>query len=254
MSSGAQGADLADREQPLGVRARLRQHAADGRQPGAGHDDRQALLVDAVRRADQGAELLRRHLVQLVDEQGRAEALVARPLAEGHEELREVGLEVAAVGDTDLRLELQPEPAGDEARLHGPGEARRDAPDPLGALLVPPALVDGPHHRRQRLGELRPQVTARPRLEQLDRPAGLLGLLPERQQQHGLADPAQPRQHDRLEGVAGRRPPDDDVPGGDDVAPSGEQRRGRTGARGVGVEDRVHGATVARSMRVSAVL
>ena len=67
-----------------------------------------------------------------------------------------------------------------------------------------------------------------------------VGVVPERQQQHGLADAAQAGQHDRLERVAGRGPTDDDVPGLDDPVAPGEQRRRRAGTRRVRVDDRVH--------------
>ena len=131
MSVGRQRTDGADAEQPLGVRAGLGQHAADRRQAGAADDDRQALLVDAVGGADQRAQLLGRHLVELVDEQGGADALVPGPLAERHQQLGEVGLEVAGVGVAGLGLELDAEPAGDQPGLDGAGEAGRDATDLL---------------------------------------------------------------------------------------------------------------------------
>ena len=204
MSSARERAHGSQAEQPLGVRAGLGQHPSDGREAGSRDDDGETLLVDAVGSPDQRAELLGRDLVELVDQQGRAETLLTRALAERHEELRQVGLEVAGVGDPDFWLELEPEPAGDEAGLHGLGEARRDAPDPLGALLVAPTAVHGANHRRQGLGELRPQVASRAGLEQLDRPARRLGVLAERQQEDRLADTAEAVQDDRLERVAGR--------------------------------------------------
>ena len=198
--------------------------------------------------ADERAELERRDLVQLVDEQGRAEALALGALAEGDEQLGEVGLEVAGVGDARFRLDLEPEAAVDQPGLHGPGEARRDPADALRPLLVPPAPVDGADHRRQGLGHLGPQVATGTGLEQLDRPAGGVGVGPELQQQHGLADAAQPGQHDRLERVARRGPADDDVPRLDHPVPAGEQRRRRAGPWRVRVRDGIHGSTIAPSV------
>ena len=133
-----QRADGADAEQALGVRAGLRQHPPDRRQAGAADDDRQALLVDAVGGADERAELLRRHLVQLVDQQRGADPLLLGPLPQGHEQLGQVGLEVTRVGDAGLGLELEPEPAARQPGLDGAGEAGGDAADPLGPLLVAP--------------------------------------------------------------------------------------------------------------------
>ena len=159
------------------------------------------------------------------------------------EQLDEVDLDVAGVG----------------AAAHG---GRVDAGAPLLAQLGAAAglaLGEGPDHPQHvvdvvglRVAELadrlvqgarqRPaQPLVGPRLELAGPPPLADRGRAQRVEQHGLADPAQPGQHQAALGAAGGDPLEDDVEGAQLLVAAGELGRALAGAGGIGVPDGVHG-------------
>ena len=58
-------------------------------------------------RRDQGGQLVLRDILQLVDEQHRGSAPLTRRSTDRTDEIAEVGVEVAAVGQPPLRVDIE---------------------------------------------------------------------------------------------------------------------------------------------------
>ena len=100
-------------------------------------------------------------------------------------------------------------------------------------------------HRRVQGGPHRtPDSLIRPRLELAGAPARAHRSRSQRVEQHRLADPAQAGEHHRPLGSAACDPFEHDIEGVQLLVASGELGGTLTGARGVGVADRVHARTL----------
>ena len=95
------------REQPFRVRLRFAHAPAQLREPGADQGHRDLPLRGAVQSGDERGELVGGHVMQLVDEQRHAGRIVPGGGANGLEQLRQVGFEVAVVGQTGFGFKVQ---------------------------------------------------------------------------------------------------------------------------------------------------
>ena len=93
----------------------------------------------------------------------------------------------------------------------------------------------------QRAGQRAAQRLVGAGLELAGPPALADGLAAQRVEQHGLADPAQPGQHQRPLGPVPRDPLQHDVEGAQLLVAAGQLGRSLPGAGRVRVPDRVHG-------------
>ena len=104
------------------------------------------------------------------------------------------------------------------------------------------------HGRRERAA----QRLVGPGLELAGAPAGAHRRRAQRVEQHGLADAAQPGEHDRALGAPAGHPLEHDVEGVELLVAAGELGRALAGAGGVGVPDRVHDRRLYASLALTA--
>ena len=206
----------------------------------------------------QGRDVVGAEVLHLVDEDGDAAAGVGGRAAEVGQQLDEVDLDVAGVGASGHGRHRD---AGvpPVAQLRGP------APGPAGRLALGERLDDAErvvagatcraqlaHRLVHRRREGAAQRLVRPGLELAGAPAGAHRGRAQRVEQHGLADPAQPGEHDRALGAAAGHPLEHDVEGVELLVAPGELGRALAGAGGVRVPDRVHDRRVYGSLAFTA--
>ena len=228
------------------------------RQPGADDDDRQARLRDLVAGRAQGRHVVGPEVLHLVDEHGDAAGGVGGRAAEVGEQLDQVDLDVAGVGAPGDRRDR-------DAGVPPVAQLRRAAPRPTGRLALGERLdhtegvVTGTagraelahrlvHGRRERAA----QRLVGPGLELAGAPAGTHRRRAQRVEQHGLADAAQPGEHDRALGAPAGHPLEHDVEGVELLVAPGELGRALPRAGGVGVPDRVHDRRLYASLAFTA--
>ena len=66
-------------------------------------------MAGAVERGNQRRQLVFRHILEFVDEKFECRLTFVRGIAEGCKEIREIGVEVAAVGQPNLRVVIYPD-------------------------------------------------------------------------------------------------------------------------------------------------
>ena len=212
-------------------------------QSGADDEHGRVLLADLVHGAADRGELGGGDVLHLVDEESEAHPEVAAELADVGEQLDQVELEVAGVG-TPLRrgyvgggrpaeslavLEL----GAQRERL----EHARDGVDPVGVAVAVRDLAD---RGVDGLGDRDPQRLVGSRLDLAGPPRPADGLTAQGVEQHRLADTAQAADDHAALGTAGGDAFERDVEGGELAVTTGQLGRALTGARRVGVPDRVH--------------
>ena len=117
---------------------------------------------------------------------------------------------------------------------------------------APPAGPELAHRLVHRRRERAAQRLVGPGLELAGAPPGAHRRRAQRVEQHGLADAAQPGEHDRALGAAAGHPLEHDVEGVELLVATGELGRALAGAGGVGVPDRVHDRRVYGSLALTA--
>ena len=240
-------------EEPLGVGLAGAEHRGQVRQARTDDDHRQPRLADLVAGRAERRDVVGPEVLHLVDEDAHALADVGGQPAHVGEQLDEVDLDVAGVGASA-----------------GGGHVDAGAPPVpelgVGARL---ALGEGPQHPEhlvdlvllgvaqladrlvQRAGQRAPQPLVGARLELAGAPAAAYGRRAQRVEQHRLADPAQPGQHQRALGAPARDPLEHDVEGAQLLVAPGQLGRALAGAGGVGVAHGVHDRTVSASLAES---
>ena len=158
-------------------------------------------MGDLVTRHDYGAELDRREVLNLVKEQAYGGAPLGGGFRHGHQQVRQILLEVAAVPYTGCGLDAELDVSDlDLERVREAAQYVHRPPQvPPTRLAQVEGVEDAPQLRRQ-------QVRQRTPFGRLD--LGRLETLVVRERaqsidQHGLADAAQAQQHEALGGTAG---------------------------------------------------
>jgi hypothetical protein len=194
----------------------------------------------------QRRDVVRLQVLDLVDEQRDAGADVRGQLGDVGEQLDEVDLDVPGVGPplrgghVDARL---PPVAQLGVGLVGPQRERLQHPehlfDPVRRPVPHGEVPDGPVQRgRQRP----PQLGVRPGLDLARTPLVPHGHRPQLPEEHGLADPAQPGEHETAFGSPPRHPLQHHFEGFELTLAPGQLGRPLPGARREGVADGVHSA------------
>ena len=181
------------------------------------------------------------HVLQFVDEQDQCGAIGLRRAPGGFQQRLQVVLQVAIVGQPRLGIEVDANLDILVLQLERLGEARQRAqgtPTQIARLLRP-------RQPQQGLAQLRCQ-NCRQRAAfggfhaQGVQP-GAFGVLAHPVQQHGLANPAQPDHQHALGVPPGPGALTGDVHRPQQLIAAGQLWRRGTGARCVGIGDRVHG-------------
>ena len=185
------------------------------RQPGADHDQRRARLRQLVARRAQRRDVVRRHVLHLVDQQRDARADVLRQLRDLGEQLHQVDLDVTGVRPADRRGHVDARlPPVAQLRVLGVGPQRERLQHaehglhPVGRAVPHGQVADRPVQRgRQRAA----QPGLGPCLDLPGAPAALHRHRPQLAQQHGLAHAAQPGEHEAAFRPAARHPFEHDL-------------------------------------------
>jgi hypothetical protein len=193
----------------------------------------------------QGGHVGGRDVLHLVDEQGDPD-----PEVPGHrgglgEQLVQVHLEVAGVGPAALEGGVDAERDRDRGPLGQLGVALGEGLEHAEEVLHPVrGAVPGrefAHRHVQRARHRPPDRLVRPGLDLAGAPQPLEGHRPERVQQHGLADAAQPGEHHAPLRTAPRDPLQHHLELADLPVAPGELGRTLPRAGGIGIAHRVHG-------------
>ena len=231
-------------EEPLGVGLRRRQHTRQVRQPGADQHQRLARLGQLVAGRAERRHVLRRQVLHLVDEHRHPGRHLGGQVGDVGEQLQQVDLDVARVGPADgghavdrrcpavdqlaaARVGAQPERL--EHRQHLGHPVRRPVPDRQLA-----------YGGVERAGQRPAQAGVGPRLDLPGAPEPVHRLRPQRVQQHRLAHPAQPGQHQAALRPTALHPLESHVERAQLRVAPGQLGRALTGAGGVRVAHRVH--------------
>ena len=223
---------------------RRAEHGGQVGEPRADDDQRRALLGELVAGGADRRDVVGLHVLHLVDEQRDPAADVGGHPGGVAEQLDQVDLHVAGVGpaarggDVDARL-----PAVAHLRVgrrHPQGEGLEDAEDLLHRLLVAVPGAQLAQRHVQRGGDRPAQRLLGAGLDLARAPAAGDRGRAQLVEQHGLADAAQPGEHERAFRTAVRDALEDDVEGAELGVPAGQLGRPLTGAGGVGVPHGIH--------------
>jgi len=213
------------------------------RQPRPDDDQRQPQLADLVAGCAQRRQVVGPQVLHLVDADRHAHALVGGQASDVGEQLDEVDLDVSRIRAAGGRGYLDAGvPAfgqfGAGARVafdERTDRAQRRVRVRM-SQLAHRGVQGGPHRT--------PDSLIRTRLEFAGAPARAHRSRSQRIQQHRLADPAQAGEDHRPFGSAACDSFEHDIEGVQLLVASGEFGGTLTGARGVGVADRVHARTL----------
>ena len=201
---------------------------------------RQAPLGAAVQGGDERRQFGFLYVLQLVDEHDQRGAGLRGGGAHCLEQGLQVVLQVAVVGQARLGVEVQADLdvlVLDLQRPHEAGQRAQGALGKVARLLVAAQAQQGLAQLRR---QQRRQGAALGRLDADRMHVGALGFVAHPVEKHGLADAAQAHHQHALGRQSATRPLDRDPHRFEQRVAPGQLGRRRAGARGVGVEDRVH--------------
>ena len=140
-------------KKPLGIGLGMAGLPEQLRQSRRQHGDWQLCLAGAVERGNQRGELRLGHVLQFIDKEHKRGGALMRRLAEGQQEIREIGVEIAAVGQADFRIGLNAELDIPIFDPEGSGEARQRAHALQRMILQRLAATQTQKRRAQRRDE-----------------------------------------------------------------------------------------------------
>ena len=208
------------------------------------HGDRQLCLAGAVERGNQRGELRPRHVLQFINKEHERGGALMRRLAEDQQEIRKIGVEIAAVGQAGFRLGLNAELDIPIFDLERPGKARQRAHALQRMILQRLAATQTQKRRAQRRNEQGRQRSLFGGFHFDADDAARLGVEPDAVQQDGFADPAQPIEDKAAGRSAGANPVERHRGPLDEFVAPRKRGRGRARARRVRIESGIHIKTV----------